>query len=126
MAHSAMVSIDISLGERMVRLLEDADMKFSVALWLLTEEYSDWRFVVATKSLDALTPLAQLARTQGILRKSIPAEQLPTLWIMNTHDDFPKRLRKLLGSAKSVEGMRLGGQFIGDRFVEDAYVYRIH
>lgn len=25
----------------------------------------------------------------------------------------------------SAKGMRLGGQMIGDRFIEDAYVYRI-
>jgi hypothetical protein len=40
-------------------------------------------------------------------------------------DPFIRALRRLFGKTKSVEGMRLGGQMIGDRFVEDAYVYRI-
>ena len=40
-------------------------------------------------------------------------------------DPFVRELRRLFGKARSVEGMRLGGQMIGDRFVEDAYVYRI-
>jgi hypothetical protein len=31
----------------------------------------------------------------------------------------------MFGKANSVEGMRLGGQMIGDRFLEDAYLYRI-
>ena len=34
-------------------------------------------------------------------------------------------LRRLFGKTAPVEGMRLGGQTIGDRFVEDAYVYRV-
>jgi hypothetical protein len=40
-------------------------------------------------------------------------------------DPFIKGLRRLFGKAKSAEGMRLGGQMIGDRFIEDGYVYRI-
>jgi hypothetical protein len=40
-------------------------------------------------------------------------------------DPFIRALRRILAKAKSVEGMRLGGQLIGDRFVEDALVYRI-
>jgi hypothetical protein len=34
-------------------------------------------------------------------------------------------LRRIFAKTKSVEGMRLGGQMIGDRFIEDAWVYRI-
>jgi len=30
-----------------------------------------------------------------------------------------------VGKSKSVDGMRQGGQTFGDRFVEDAYAYRI-
>jgi hypothetical protein len=40
-------------------------------------------------------------------------------------DPSIRELRRLFGKTKSVEGMRLGGQVFGDRFVEDAYVYRI-
>jgi hypothetical protein len=40
-------------------------------------------------------------------------------------DPFIKSLRRMFGKTKSVEGMRLGLQTIGDRFVEDAFVYRI-
>jgi len=36
-----------------------------------------------------------------------------------------KALRKMFGKARSVEGMRLGGQSIGGVWVDDAYVYRI-
>jgi hypothetical protein len=45
--------------------------------------------------------------------------------ILSMTDPFTKVLRRIFGKAKSVEGRRLGGQMIGDRFVEDAYIYRI-
>jgi hypothetical protein len=45
--------------------------------------------------------------------------------IFPTKDPFIRELRRIFGKTKSVEGMRLGGQLIGDRFLEDAYVYQI-
>jgi len=45
--------------------------------------------------------------------------------ILPMADPFVKELRRLFGKTKIVEGMRLGGQMIGDRFVQDAYIYRI-
>ncbi|MBZ5724745.1 MAG: hypothetical protein LAP87_07080 [Acidobacteriia bacterium] len=45
--------------------------------------------------------------------------------ILAMADPFIKELRRIFGKAKSVEGMRLGGQLIADRFIDDAYVYRI-
>lgn len=125
MAHPALVGVDVLQGERVVRLLEDEGIKLSLALWLLTDEYADWRFVLAAKELDPLTPFAQVKLIQDVLRKSIAVEQMPTLSIMNTQHPFARSLHKLFGKAKSVKGMRLGGQLIGDRFIEDAFVYRI-
>jgi hypothetical protein len=40
-------------------------------------------------------------------------------------DPFIQSLRQLFAKSKFVEGMRLGGQMIGNRFVLDGYVYRI-
>jgi hypothetical protein len=117
--------MEVLHGERIVRLLEKGGIKLSVALWLLTEEYSDWRFVVASKNLDPLTPFAQVKTTQDILRRTLSVEQIPTLRIMKTQDPFPRDLRKRFGKIKHVEGMRLAGQFIGNRFVEDGYLYRL-
>jgi hypothetical protein len=40
-------------------------------------------------------------------------------------EPFIRDLRRIFGKAASVEGMRLGGQTIGGRGLDDAYVYRI-
>jgi hypothetical protein len=53
------------------------------------------------------------------------SDKTPQLMIFPMTDPFIKVLRRTFGKTKSVEGMRLGGQMIGDRFIEDAFVYRI-
>ena len=45
--------------------------------------------------------------------------------ILKMSDPFIRALRRIVAKTKSVEGMRLGGQFLGDRFVQEALVYRI-
>jgi hypothetical protein len=66
----------------------------------------------------------------GLLHDSLDAagwslRVTPTVMILRMADPFIKELRRIFGKTKSVGGMRLGGQLICDRFVEDAYVYRI-
>ena len=51
-------------------------------------------------------------------------KKLPVL-ILSMTDPFVRALRRYFGKARSVEGIRLGGQTIGNRRVEDAYVYRV-
>ena len=60
-----------------------------------------------------------------IIWLGIPLRKTPSLLILPMKDPFIRHLRRLFEKAKSVEGMRLGGQMIGDRFLEDALVYRI-
>jgi len=54
-----------------------------------------------------------------------PPWKTPIIVIFPTRDPLVRDVRRRFAKAKSVEGMRLGGQMIGDRFIEDAYVYRI-
>src|SRR5580658_5406927 len=52
-------------------------------------------------------------------------EDAPIVGIFRSSDPFIRSLRKTFPKTKSVTGMRLGGRTFGDRFVEDAYAYRI-
>jgi hypothetical protein len=65
-----------------------------------------------------------------LLHKALDAagikyEKSPPILILPMDDPFIKALRRLFGKSRSVEGMILGGQSIGNRFVEEGYVYRI-
>jgi len=121
-----MVSLDIDRGAELLCALEHAKLKVGVALWVYLSEYEDWRLVVSARPLDSL----DLRDAYGLLYDSLAAagftpRNTPPLMILPMSDPFIRELRRLFGKTKSVEGMRPGGQMIGDRFVQDAYVYRI-
>jgi hypothetical protein len=89
-------------------------------------EYEDWRFMIAGPRFDSPDP----RKAYRLLHNSLEAagftpQKTPPVLILPMNDPFIRELRRLFGKAKAVDGMRLGGQMIGDRFVEDAYVYRI-
>ena len=126
MDKAAMVSIDISRGSELLHVLDSAKLKVSAALWMFLSEYEDYRLVIAARQFDSPDPRDAYGLLHDVLRAAgITPQKTPTILILPTFDPFIRELRRVFGKTKSVEGMRLGGQMIGDRFVQDAYVYRI-
>ncbi|HCT60539.1 MAG TPA: hypothetical protein DGA22_06640 [Acidobacterium sp.] len=98
----------------------------AAALWVVFPEYEDWRFVLASKELDNLDLRDAYLKINRITEEAgITVWESPTIHLMKTTDPFIRALRKLFGKTASVAGMRLGGQTWGDRFIEDAYAYKI-
>jgi hypothetical protein len=91
---------------------------------MVTPEYGDWRLVISAPSLDQTHQLKAYEKVAEVLQGKF-VSALPPILVLPTKDPFIRELRKIFGKAKSVEGMRLGGQKIGNRFVDSAYVYRI-
>jgi hypothetical protein len=124
MVKTALVATDLAIGPRVLAALDSAGLSISVAIWLYPEEYEDWRFVLASRGLDAASPAGAYGLVHDALDQAgIPYVLHPTLMILAMKDPFIQALRQKFGKAKSVEGMRLGLQTIGDRYVEDAVVY---
>ena len=126
MDKTALVGFEVEKGSRILQLLDEAGLQVKVALWAFLGEYEEWRLVLSSSKFDN----GSLRDAYGLLHKALdaagfPLEQTPTVVILRTSDPFIKTLRKIFGKAKSVEGMRLGGQTIGNRFLDDAFVYRI-
>ncbi len=126
MDKTALVGIDVEMGRRILQSLDEAGLDIRVALWTYLAEYEDWRFTVSSRKFDEL----DIRKAFGLMHEAldvagISLEETPTLLILRMSDPFIKTLRKIFGKTKSVEGMRLGLQSIGNRFLEDAYVYRI-
>lgn len=125
MARTILVGPDIEKGAKILQILDDAGLRVSVALWALLPDYEDWRLILSGRKFDA----AGLKGGYELFHRTLDAagfslEETPTVGIFRSSDPFIRSLRKL-GKAKSADGMRLGGRTFGDRFVEDAYAYRI-
>jgi len=126
MGEALLVNVDVDRGAEILRILDEAGLKVSVALWAVLGEYGDWRLLVASRRLDAVDQLkAYLLVNEALRASGFPLEHKPSIVILPMTDPTIRALRQTFGKAKSVEGMRLGGQLIGKRWVEDAYVYRI-
>ena len=126
MASAALVSVDIDRGADIVTALDRASVRVSVAMWACLAEYGDWRLIFSARQFDSI----DLMEAYRLLRESMSAVGFtpwnsPTVLILPMNDPFIKKLRSTFGRAQGVDRMRLGGQLIGDRFVEDAIVYRI-
>jgi hypothetical protein len=123
---TALVNIEIETGSEILQALDDADLKVHVALWVQLPDYEDRRLLLASRAFDNLPPFEAYGLVNSTLRAAnIQVERTPPILILPMTSAFIRGLRKIFGKTKSVEGMRLGGQTIGDRFIEDAYVYRI-
>ena len=121
-----MVSLDVNRGMELVDALDRANLKVAAALWMFLSEYEDWRMVVSARQFDSLDPRAAYRLIHDSLDPvEFTPEKTPPILVLRMADPFIKALRRRFGKTKGVEGMRLGSQSIGDRFVEDAYVYRI-
>jgi len=126
MDKAALVGFEVEKGSKILHILDEAGVAVKVALWAYLDEYEEWRLVLSSRRFDD----GSLQDAYGLLHKALtaagfPLELTPTIVILRTSDPFIKALRKLFVRAKSVEGMRLGGQMIGNRYLDDAYAYRI-
>ena len=124
MDKATLVGLDIEAGSRVVSALENAGIKVKVALWMTTPEYEEGRLVIAAFALDQTHPLKAYEKVARILNGDFHYS-LPAILIMRMKDPFIQTLRNLFSKTASVDGMRLGGQMIGNRFILDAYVYKI-
>ena len=126
MGKTVLVSPEIDRSAELLSVLDKAKLKVSIALWASLPEYGDWRLIISGRQFDS----AGIREGYRLLHATLdPAGftpwNTPEVMIMPMSDPFVRELRRLFGKSKSVEGMRLGGQSIGGRFIEDAYVHRI-
>lgn len=95
-------------------------------LWAFLAEYEDWRIVVAARQFDAMELRKAYRLLNGSLeRAGFTPDNTPSIMLFQMTDPFVKELRRRYRKNKTIEGIRPAFQSIGDRFVEDSYVYRI-
>jgi len=138
MDQAALVGPDLSFGRDIVSVLEDAHIKPILALFALFPEYSDWRLVISSPSLDQDHSLKAGKMVHSVLQGKFD-EALPPIMIFPAKDSFIRSLKAILtGKAKLgnvtmlARNLRNGGagtvRFsdakIGNRIVSEAIVFR--
>jgi hypothetical protein len=123
---AALVNFDIENGEKAIEALDRDGKTPSVALWAKLPDYENWRLVIASDRLDQSSSRAGYTEINAALEKAgISIHREPSILLRSMHSPFIKALRSSFASAADTYGMRLGGQKFGDKYLEDAFVYRI-
>jgi hypothetical protein len=126
MGQALLVTVDIPLGAEVLSALDTAGLDPKVVMWAYFSDYEDWRLVIASRHFDGRS----MRECYRLIIKAMDAAGIssfraPEVFVCPMDEPFIKRLRRIFGKAAGTEGMRLGGQRIGNRCLEDAYVYRI-
>ena len=126
MGETVLVNLELESGAKIIDALDESGLKISVALWATLSEFGDSRLILASPELNDENPQKNYGKVfDALRRKNVGTHQAPPLLVLRMKDPFIRELRNIFGRTASVEGMRLGGQSFGDRFIEDGYVYRI-
>jgi hypothetical protein len=126
LATETLVSFDIENGEKVIGALDDAGRAPNVALWAKLPDYETWKLVIASELLDQISLRSGYTEINEALNKAgIPIHRQPTLLLRPMDNPMIQDLRRAFASTGDTYGMRLGGQRFGDKFLEDAFVYRI-
>jgi hypothetical protein len=121
-----LVTFDIENGERVVDALDKAGKPPNVALWAILPDYEDWRLVIASDRLDQSSEFSGYSEINEAIRKAgIPFHRKPTIFLRPMDNPMIQALRSAYASMSDNYGMRLGSQMFGDKYLEDAVVYRI-
>ncbi|MGA2739921.1 MAG: hypothetical protein ABSG65_21090 [Bryobacteraceae bacterium] len=122
MAQALLVNVDLDAGAKILGIMDRANVRVSIAAWIVFDEYGDWRLLLSSPQLDATGPgKASGLVFSALVAADFPVEKTPTILILPTTDSTVRS--RIFGKAKTAEGVRLGGRQIGKRWVEDAYVY---
>jgi hypothetical protein len=121
-----LVTFDIENGERVVDALDKAGKPPNVAIWAKLPDYEDWRLIIASDRLDQSSEFSGYSEINEAIRKAgIPFHRKPTIFLRPMDNPMIRALRSAYASMNDNYGMRLGSQMFGDKYVEDAVVYRI-
>jgi hypothetical protein len=126
MAETVLVNRELESGGKIIDALDQSGLKISVGLWATLSEFGDSRLILASPELNDENPQKNYGKVFAALKKkNVVTHQAPPLLVLRMKDPFIRDLRHIFGKTASVDGMRLGGQYFGDRFIEEGYVYRI-
>ncbi len=126
MGTATLVNFDIENGDKAVKALDDDNKAPKVALWAKLPDYENWRLILASDRLDQTSQFTGYTQINEALEKAgIPINRQPPILLRPMDNPMIQGLRSVFAAAKDTYGMRLGGQAFGDKYIEEAFVYRI-
>jgi hypothetical protein len=124
MATAVLVDRDLEMGRRILAALAQAGIAVNVAFWAYVPQISEWQLFIATPLVDSKGQRSAYEQVLRALQNEGINGDLPwrRILLRSPKDRVLKSLRDQSRSYAN-ETLRALNLPIGDRFVEDAYVY---
>jgi len=150
MATTALVNRDLEIGREILDALARAGVPVNVAFWAYVPQISEWQLFIATALVDSKGPKSAYEQVLRILHDAGMERELPwrRIFLRSPRDPVLKTLEDRTSYSGPIEIVEVeniprgapsayyvtyapypGGTFrilnmaVGDRFIEDAYVY---
>jgi len=126
MATPTLVDRRIDHGARLLAALDIAGVPIESAFWLFTEEWDEWRLVLATPLYSQAGPSDAYRRIQEVHRADEEISfRLDSVTAVAPDDRRVQAVRSIFRTVPPNFGPRLEDRFVRGREVENAYIYRI-
>jgi len=124
MATTALVDRDLDTGRRILGALAKAGIAVNVAFWAYIPQISEWQLFIATPLVDSKGQRSAYEQVLRTLQNQGIDGDLPwrRIFLRSPKDRVLKSLENQSKNYSS-EAFRVLNLPIGDRFVEDAYIY---
>lgn len=117
----------IEAGRELLARLDALGTVFDAAFWLFDEEIGEWRLVLASRSVRTSGSRILYRKVNGALSKLGAAEvlSLEMISIVDQRDPVVRLLMGALGTAASVDGVRLDNATIDGVRIPGCFLYRL-
>lgn len=124
MATSALVERDVELGRKLLAALALSRVPVTAAFWGRTEEANKWGIFVVTPLVDLKGRSAAYRDVLGALEKNKVFSDIPWMRIFVVSPRSPAS-KSITGRNSTIPFETMGtlNADVGERFVEDAYLY---
>ena len=115
----------VEAGKTLLASLDKAGLEISAALWLLEEDTRSWRLLLASREFDRRGPRVLYSKVRNVLTHSAHPIPLENIHLVSTDHPLVRVLGQMVETGPGIAGIRMTGNTVNGRHLEEAYVYRL-
>ena len=127
MDKTALVNKNIEDGKNLIEALDKSDFPLDGALWFYFADSDEWRFLLASPLVDEKGPKEAYALIQSVLAQLQPSLRisLKHISVLSPKSELIQLLRRAIRTGPGISEIRFTRNTINNKFIEDAFIYRI-
>lgn len=121
------LSSEMILSGKQLLSAVDSKLPIDAAFWLLPQDTSSWRLVLATPAVRVEGPKAVYRKLMALLKRVEPplGLSMSNISVIDTADPVVSLLRLAIRTTRGIGDVRFTRNTINGVFIPDAYIYRI-